>query len=52
MQCTVKYREEETKLCQEVENHMAEADIITRSNKEMQVEEVEERLKEVEATWR
>lgn len=44
MQCTVKYREEEAKLCQEVEKRMAEADIITRSNKEMQrkVEEEEE----------
>ncbi len=52
-QCEVEYRQKETKHCQEIEQCTAETEIITKSNEEKQreVEEHEERLKEVEATW-
>lgn len=52
-QFDMEYRREETKRHQEIEEYTAEAEIITRSNKEKQreVEEKEGRLKEVETTW-
>lgn len=52
-QCEVEYRQEEAKYCQEIERCAAEAEVITRSNEEKQrgVEEMDERLKEVEAMW-
>ncbi len=51
-QCEVEYRQKETKHRQEIEQCTAETEIITKSNEEKQreVEEHEERLKEVEAT--
>lgn len=53
-QCEARYREEEARRRQEVERYIADADIISQSNKEKQrhVEEEEERLKEVEAACR
>lgn len=52
-QCEVEYRQEETKYCQEIERCNAEAEVITKSNEEKQrkVEEMDGRLKEVEAMW-
>uniref|UniRef100_UPI0037E7641A coiled-coil domain-containing protein 175 n=1 Tax=Semicossyphus pulcher TaxID=241346 RepID=UPI0037E7641A len=52
-QCEVEYRQKETKYHQEIEQCTAETETIMRSNKEKQreVEEKEEMLKEVEAKW-
>ena len=52
-ECEVEYRREETKHHQEIERCTAATESIVRSNEEKQreVEEKEEMLKEVEATW-
>lgn len=52
-ECEVEYRQEETRHHQEMEQCTAATESIVRSNEEKQreVEEKEEMLKEVEATW-
>lgn len=52
-QCEVEYRQEEAQRHEEIERCAAQTKIITRSNKEKlsELEEKEERLKEVEALW-